>query len=320
MPGDIPDWSAVSLLDIPILGSGVIAAGQAGVDFLQIGIKVPRSLQAVRVVLIAPAIVNTLGTIVRGEQSNALYISSPSMVNSQQQVSVGLMYGIDDSVQLQVTSVTNPGAAISWWLLGFYNDAGFRAWNLAAAGGAVPGDFVTANLQDGAGVRWLIGQQLMAASMPVVIASNQSNLPENLAQVGGAAISEGVKLASASIPVAEAYYDGQGDSAPAAGTRATVTLAANATRPWICRTWGGSLVATAAGAQFTLLRLRDGATGAGTILRSSAGGVQAAIGAAFGVQLAPLAYKGTINVAMTAEWDAGAAGLMETANVGAVLG
>lgn len=47
-----------------------------------------------------------------------------------------------------------------------------------------------------------LGQANMAGSLPVAIASNQSNVPENLAQVGGAAVALGQTTMAASIPVA----------------------------------------------------------------------------------------------------------------------
>jgi hypothetical protein len=46
------------------------------------------------------------------------------------------------------------------------------------------------------------GQAAMSASLPVAIASNQSNVPTNIAQVGGAAIAEGQAAMAASLPVA----------------------------------------------------------------------------------------------------------------------
>lgn len=46
-----------------------------------------------------------------------------------------------------------------------------------------------------------LGQAAMAASIPVVIASNQSNVPVNLVQVGGAGITLGQKTTQLSFPV-----------------------------------------------------------------------------------------------------------------------
>jgi hypothetical protein len=46
------------------------------------------------------------------------------------------------------------------------------------------------------------GQTTMAASMPVTIANNQGNVPENLTQVGGSAIALGQTTMAASLPVA----------------------------------------------------------------------------------------------------------------------
>jgi hypothetical protein len=57
------------------------------------------------------------------------------------------------------------------------------------------------NLTQVGGSAIALGQALMAASLPVTMASNQSNLPENLTQVGGAAIALGQALMAASMPV-----------------------------------------------------------------------------------------------------------------------
>ncbi len=57
-------------------------------------------------------------------------------------------------------------------------------------------------LCDGAGVAVPLGQGLMAASVPVCIASNQGNLPANIAAVGGSALAIGQATMAASFPVA----------------------------------------------------------------------------------------------------------------------
>lgn len=57
------------------------------------------------------------------------------------------------------------------------------------------------NLSQVGGSAIALGQTTMAKSLPVVIASDQSNLPENLTQVGGSAISLGQKANASAIPV-----------------------------------------------------------------------------------------------------------------------
>lgn len=54
----------------------------------------------------------------------------------------------------------------------------------------------------------LLGQKTMAGSLPVAIASDQGNLPENLAAVGGTSVSLGSKVSASSIPVVVASDQG----------------------------------------------------------------------------------------------------------------
>lgn len=48
----------------------------------------------------------------------------------------------------------------------------------------------------------MLGQLTMASSLPVVIASNQSNVPNNIVQVGGVALGFGQAVMATSLPVA----------------------------------------------------------------------------------------------------------------------
>lgn len=64
------------------------------------------------------------------------------------------------------------------------------------------------NVSQWGGVATTLGQKAMASSVPVVIASDQSNLPANITQVGGAALSLGQKTMSASVPVTLASDQG----------------------------------------------------------------------------------------------------------------
>jgi hypothetical protein len=57
------------------------------------------------------------------------------------------------------------------------------------------------NLAQVGGSTLAFGQAVMATSVPVVIASNQSNLPTNLAQVGGVSVALGQAVMATSLPV-----------------------------------------------------------------------------------------------------------------------
>lgn len=97
---------------------------------------------------------------------------------------------------------------------------------------------------------------------------------------------------------------------PAANTQATTSKAAGGTGVrHVCTSisitlLGGTSAPTAA---FTEVYLRDGATGAGTILWEQTLGVPATAGATTTVNLAPLNIIGSSNTAMTLEFS-GASG------------
>lgn len=88
---------------------------------------------------------------------------------------------------------------------------------------------------------------------------------------------------------------------PAAATAATIGLAAVPGSRWVCRSVTASLVATAAQGQIDVL-LRDGATGAGTVLWSTR--IAALAGTSVNVSLAGLNIAGSVNTAMTLEFAA----------------
>jgi len=85
------------------------------------------------------------------------------------------------------------------------------------------------NIASFGGTLVTLGQKLMAASMPVVLASDQSNLPTNLVQVGGAAIALGQAASAASLPVTLATASATGllkleDAAHATGDAGVAAL------------------------------------------------------------------------------------------------
>lgn len=70
-----------------------------------------------------------------------------------------------------------------------------------------------------------VGQATMAASSPVVIASNQSNLPANITQVGGSTLALGQTTMSASIPVT--FASNQSNLNISSGGKSKVNIARN---------------------------------------------------------------------------------------------
>jgi hypothetical protein len=107
-------------------------------------------------------------------------------------------------------------------------------------------------------------------------------------------------------------------NSPGAGNAAVATIAANATGRHVADCVGWSVVSTGAVTATDIsIVLRDGATGAGTILRTFQVAVNVA--AATGIQVVPiyefcgLNLVGTTNTAMTLEMSAGVANAQPTA-------
>lgn len=102
---------------------------------------------------------------------------------------------------------------------------------------------------------------------------------------------------------------------PAAATQATITRAAVAATRHVCTGISGS-ISTGATAQAVaaILVLRDGATGAGTILWTKQ--VILPANAVFSVDISGLNIVGSVNTAMTLEWTAaGVAGSFESVSL-----
>jgi len=91
-----------------------------------------------------------------------------------------------------------------------------------AAGG--PSDV---NVQQWGGTNTTLGQKAMGGSVPTVIASDQSAVPENLTQVGGSALTLGQKAMGSSIPVTWA------SDQTATLTTAAPGVVSGARAPWI---------------------------------------------------------------------------------------
>lgn len=201
------------------------------------------------------------------------------------------------------------------------------------------GDFfpftgLLANSQPGLGVGF-VGQN--AASPPSNQFTGQVNINGQASNLGATLYASGATMdplkqaALATMPAnstttGRAYPGGlltttipkiSVTSNPAAGSQASATIAAEASVRHVCDCIGFSASAVAAPALTSLtINLRDGATGAGTVVRTW----QVAISAGTGIQVAPfevcgLGIVGTTNTAMTLEWSAGLANLSQAANL-----
>jgi hypothetical protein len=116
-------------------------------------------------------------------------------------------------------------------------------------------------------------------------------------------------------------WPGVADSGePAAGVQASCTLASfvGGSRQWICREIDGQMgSSTAPAATVVRLRLRDGLTGVGAILRSWVLSVPAVAGQDSKISISDLAIIGTAGNAMTLEFSTGVANVFESCGFGA---
>jgi hypothetical protein len=101
---------------------------------------------------------------------------------------------------------------------------------------------------------------------------------------------------------------------PAANTQATISRAAAAGQRHVCKSITATLIGLAASVETTVLvNLRDGTTGAGTILWSARLLVIGTAGSQGGIALSGLDIVGSVNTAMTLEFAAaGGANTLET--------
>lgn len=141
----------------------------------------------------------------------------------------------------------------------------------------------------------------------VIVAAFASDIAVPLT-VGNVAVPQTVAIGQVIGNVLINRYTGQGRSAPAVGTKATVTLAAVASQRWVCDYTEGQLFSTTsvAGGQ-GLYTLIDGVSGGVNILLDDIEFLAAAAAAvAPHVPFGPggrFANAG-VNTAMTAEWNA----------------
>lgn len=109
----------------------------------------------------------------------------------------------------------------------------------------------------------------------------------------------------AGFPTLPQNYDSQATSNPAAGTKATVTLGALATGRWLASAIiAGAINTTAAATHLANAHLIDGGSGGAGKLAPIAGGLQALAGLAFNFGGSGFAFLGSLNTAMTLEFDA----------------
>ncbi len=86
-----------------------------------------------------------------------------------------------------------------------------------------------------------LGQTTMSASLPVVIASDQSNLPSNVKQINGSTLSLGQTTMSASLPVTMASNQGSisvtsgAPSGSSFNVATTVNIAASGSSTIVCK-------------------------------------------------------------------------------------
>lgn len=160
------------------------------------------------------------------------------------------------------------------------------------------------------------GQETSMHSIPVVIANDQSAV--SVQTTGASTVAAVISGTTGALPTLQPY-DGQGTSHPAAGTKATVTLAGNGTKRWIAHdaeVSESTTVATAVERDFNLI---DGASGGVNALVVWTLGYSAVIGNTQQAGRAGMAYEGTVSTGMTLEASAADASMLQRVSIGAYL-
>jgi len=167
-------------------------------------------------------------------------------------------------------------------------DATYRITYTSANGGG--GFTIAAFSAPLTGLPSLQGQGPMAASLAVVIASDQSR-----------------------VSVRTSPVDLSGTSSPAAGTVASVVLAAVGGRTYTCHSIDGTVAQSVAVSAAQELQLKDGAT----IVWQQWLVIPAVAFSFAHIEKSDLELKGTVGNSMTAAITNGVASVSETANIGA---
>ncbi len=116
-------------------------------------------------------------------------------------------------------------------------------------------------------------------------------------------------------------FDGQANAHPAVGSKATVTLLANATKRWVASSFQGSMAQSSGAATQRNLNLIDGASGGTSILWDEQLALTATANTVDrGTPHSNEHYANSaINTALTLEFDAAVAGTAQVASLGAYL-
>lgn len=198
----------------------------------------------------------------------------------------------------------------------------------AAAGAAKAGNPVLMGGQDGTNAQTLLtdtaGRQIMAGAAPSG-AAKAGNPVLMAGQDGTNAVTlntNSAATAAANSGNGSMVTSGQGTWAvnhvPATATQATISKAAVAATRHVCTAISWSLCVDGTNAQAVIRKiyLRDGATGAGTILMAWAVNIAVATGNPVTFSISDLNIVGSVNTAMTLEFDAaGVTGSQQTVNL-----
>ena len=110
-------------------------------------------------------------------------------------------------------------------------------------------------------------------------------------------------VAGGTLPVFNRPYDWSVKHTPAVNTVATISKAAVATQRHVCTGFTASVASDGAVSVANLVVvLRDGATGAGTIVQASSLSVITTAGSSANIVISGLNIIGTLNTAMTVEF------------------
>ena len=193
MPNDLPDYTAAAAATQSLLKQQTIPVSSTQT---MTGLTTDQAVHGIMVLLASPG--NVTNVTITGEQSGVVYwngSSSPSFINRAVILSP-IGSSIDTSVKVAVT--TNASGSCVVFVIAIRDLA---ALVLIGAGGTTLGD-TNVNVDSWGGTTTNLGQHPMASSVPVVMASDQSDVPVNIDKYGGTVTTLGQKVMASSLPVA----------------------------------------------------------------------------------------------------------------------
>jgi hypothetical protein len=173
------------------------------------------------------------------------------------------------------------------------------------------GTNVPAGLQDNADALGLTGGNYPSIAAKGYVYNGAANDRLRSASAANLAAQSGLGAALTALPGQWSI-----NSTPAVGVQASVSRGAVASTRHVCTGFGfGFSSAVAVAATTIVINLRDGATGVGPILKSWEFSLPAAVIPNFAIEVSGVNIPGSVNTAMTMEFSALLANLLEFTNL-----